>query len=406
MQHPSTERRRWRPESESDRERLRYSLNEVLSTSRFASSKRYPALLQYLVEKTLCGDIDSLKERTIGIDVFNRPPNYDTGSDTVVRYTAGEVRKRLTLYYHEDGAGSPIQIALPSGSYVPEFYVADSVAPEGTPPPVQLHEAASQAAIAVRSPSGSLWAIALGIGLCVALIAAATLWRQKSNSSRAVFDAFWNPLLANKTEQPILLCPGAVVFSPHQQTGVKAADTDQQDGMVSPETARAVSQLTDLLGLENAESEFRLSSEVSPEDLKAHSAILIGAYSNALTINMVSHLRYRFSSQPVQSIYDATEPSILWSRPRNWNNQPGNDYGLFARVKDQRTGHYTVVIAGLGRVGTEATTAFITSPELMKSLAGRLPAGWQTQNLEVVLRTEVRSSKATLTTVEAVWSGH
>jgi len=167
-----------------------------------------------------------------------------------------------------------------------------------------------------------------------------------------------------------------------------------------------VSQVTDLIGLKHAESEFHLSSEVSPKDLEAHSSILIGAYSNALTINMVSNLRYRFSSQPVQSIYDATEPSISWSRPRNWSNQPGNDYGLFARVKDQRTGHYTVVIAGLGRVGTEAATEFITSPELMKSLASRLPAGWQTQNIEVVLRTEVRSSKATLTTVEAVWAGH
>src|SRR5208282_2730410 len=46
---------------------------------------------------------------------------YDTNADTVVRYTAGEVRKRLMLFYHEEGRNSGIRISLPAGSYVPVF---------------------------------------------------------------------------------------------------------------------------------------------------------------------------------------------------------------------------------------------------------------------------------------------
>src|SRR6202012_5951026 len=83
--------------------------------------KRYPALLRYIVEKTLDGEADHLKERTLGVEVFARQSAYDTNADTVVPYTACEVRKRLSLYYHELGLKPAIQISLPAGSYVPEF---------------------------------------------------------------------------------------------------------------------------------------------------------------------------------------------------------------------------------------------------------------------------------------------
>jgi hypothetical protein len=107
--------------NKEDRDAVLRELKQVLASPQFSSSKRYPALLQYVVENTLEGKSDLLKERTLGVEVFDRPPTYDTNTDTVVRYTAGEVRKRLQLYYHEQGRNSQIRISLPAGSYVPEF---------------------------------------------------------------------------------------------------------------------------------------------------------------------------------------------------------------------------------------------------------------------------------------------
>ena len=83
------------PTSENDRQLVRKELAELLKTDYFANSKRYPALLLYVVEKTLEGRSEDLKERVLGIEVFQREPDYDTNSDTIVRVTAGEVRKRL-----------------------------------------------------------------------------------------------------------------------------------------------------------------------------------------------------------------------------------------------------------------------------------------------------------------------
>src|ERR1700761_4312440 len=111
----------WHPETKADREAVLMELREVLASPQFCNSKRYPALLRYVVEQTLAGQAENLKERTLGIEVFGRPATYDTSLDTVVRYTAGEIRKRLSLYYHEQGRDARIQIHLPAGSYVPEF---------------------------------------------------------------------------------------------------------------------------------------------------------------------------------------------------------------------------------------------------------------------------------------------
>jgi len=58
-------------------------LKKILASAHFSSSKRYPALLQYIVENTLEGKSDLLKERTLGVDVFDRPPAYDTNTDTL-----------------------------------------------------------------------------------------------------------------------------------------------------------------------------------------------------------------------------------------------------------------------------------------------------------------------------------
>jgi TolB-like protein len=101
---------------------VRDHLNEVIASRAFAGSKRTQDFLQLIVEHALEGDFDSLKERMIGAEMFGRPIGYDTGSDSVVRVKATEVRKRLVRFYFETKSKSAVRIELPSGSYVPRFH--------------------------------------------------------------------------------------------------------------------------------------------------------------------------------------------------------------------------------------------------------------------------------------------
>src|ERR1700691_3576237 len=81
------------------RELILHELELILESHLFRSSKRCQQFLRYSVQHVLDGELHHLKERLIGIAVFERPSSYDTGEDSIVRVTAKEVRSRLTQYY-------------------------------------------------------------------------------------------------------------------------------------------------------------------------------------------------------------------------------------------------------------------------------------------------------------------
>jgi hypothetical protein len=54
---------------------VREQLDRILASPVLRNSKRYPSFLKYIVERTLEGQGDSLKERTIAVEVFGRPPD-------------------------------------------------------------------------------------------------------------------------------------------------------------------------------------------------------------------------------------------------------------------------------------------------------------------------------------------
>src|SRR5204862_8314524 len=97
-------------------DRIREELERVLASHEFRASKRSQDFLRYVIENTLCGHADMLKERTIGIEVFGRSTSYEPSDDATVRVKAGEVRKRLGIYYSSEGARNPVRIELPSGT--------------------------------------------------------------------------------------------------------------------------------------------------------------------------------------------------------------------------------------------------------------------------------------------------
>lgn len=112
--------------SDEDLKALRKHLTEVVSGEAFRGSRRSTQFLLHVVDKAVAHQIDSLKERTIGVELFGRPADYDTGEDAIVRVTASEVRKRLLQHYGRFGAGSEFRVSLPAGGYTPEIYRDES----------------------------------------------------------------------------------------------------------------------------------------------------------------------------------------------------------------------------------------------------------------------------------------
>src|ERR1700733_1642437 len=129
-------------------EAVREELSRVLSCHEFRLSKRSQDFVRYVVEHTLSGREDMLKERTIGIEVFGRSTSYEPSDDATVRVKAGDVRKRLGLYYAEEGARNPVRIELPAGTYVPEFRWVETTPHVPTPAPLPQTAARSDLLVA------------------------------------------------------------------------------------------------------------------------------------------------------------------------------------------------------------------------------------------------------------------
>jgi hypothetical protein len=410
----------WHPETSHDREEILVELQEVLASPQFCNSKRYPALLRYVVETSLAGKADLLKERTLGVEVFHRPPDYDTNADTVVRYTAGEVRKRLSLYYHDHD--SRLQISLPAGSYVPEFLCAvdDPRERAGHPQhrtPVTslfadagtdmshtalsvvdtIHEVSTHSPAPKRTKIRWQW-----IGVAAVLLVLAGLgWRHRAISQQTPVDQFWAPVL--RGPGTTLICSGGVVFEPRNFSGVITAGKDIEYPFVSMQIAAAIGKVSGLLERRGATVQMQSCAPTPLTEMRERPVVLLGGYNNEWTLRLQSPLRYQFSPEPVESIIDREQPKVRWARDHTLPYSSADDYAIAVRFRNATTDSTVVVLAGLGRNGTEAAAQFVTSPHYMELLKEKVGNGALVdKNIEIVLKISVIEGKTGAPSIEAV----
>lgn len=84
-------------------------------------SKRRAQLLQYIIDQELSGEGEKLKAFTIATDVFGRGASFEASTDSIVRSEIGRLRDALKLFYAERANEGFAQIAIPKGTYRPEF---------------------------------------------------------------------------------------------------------------------------------------------------------------------------------------------------------------------------------------------------------------------------------------------
>ena len=96
-------------------------LDKICSSDEFSAKDKTCRLLRFLVDETLAGRGENLKQYTIGTTVFKRRKDFNSELDPVVRIQAGRLRRSLELYYAYEGKDDPIRITIPKGTYVPLF---------------------------------------------------------------------------------------------------------------------------------------------------------------------------------------------------------------------------------------------------------------------------------------------
>lgn len=98
---------------------IRRQLDRLLASRGFANAGRMSRFLKFIVERTLAGEGERLKEYVIGVEVFDRDTDYDPRIDAIVRVEAARLRTKLAEYYADEGRGDAIVLSLPKGGYAP-----------------------------------------------------------------------------------------------------------------------------------------------------------------------------------------------------------------------------------------------------------------------------------------------
>jgi len=371
-------------------ETVREELNRVLASHEFRTSKRSQEFLRYVVDHTLRGHADLLKERTIGVDVFGRPADYDPSEDATVRVKAGEVRKRLGLYYSDQGAHNPVRIELPSGAYVPEFRRADPLV-SPAPPPSEGTVAAPPEPLRPQ-PKQRLGPRMVAGAAMLCFLAAGVIW-VRTRPGNTPLDQFWAPVLTGNA--PLLMCAAYVpVYRVEPDSNLHPRPEDfvlLNDQFVGGGDLVAVSRLTAMLTRLRRPYRLKVGNDVSFQDLRTGPAVLVG----------YSYTRWREISREMRFFIDATRLPLgitdngkltSWSLPKlPPDRHTEEDYAIVSRVFHPDTHAMLVEVAGITQYGTDGGADLVTNPDLMAEALSDAPAGWQTKNLQLVLHVKVIS---------------
>jgi hypothetical protein len=364
---------------------IREQLDRILSSHEFRASRRSQEFLRHVVFHTLAGEADTLKERTIGIDLFGRAADYDPGEDATVRVKAGEVRKRLGLYYASEGARDSLRIELPSGSYVPVFRMWEPGEPVPLPSPPAPTEGR-------RISTKAIW-LSIG-GIAAAAILAFAGWKL-SRPSQTALEQFWEPVTKGST--PVSLCAAYVpVWSPddskRDRADLKVSDfTYLPDQYVGGGDLIAVARLAAMLTGMKRSYLVRVGNGVSFRDLRSSPSILVG----------YSYTQWKEISRQMRYFIDASQHPVMITdngKPTQWTlaNLPADrhtdeDYAIVSRLFHPDTRAMLVEISGVTQYGTDAAGELVTNGALLAEALREAPTGWQNKNLQLVLRVKVIS---------------
>jgi hypothetical protein len=425
----------------------------VVSGPHFARSPLLSKFLLFVVAEALEGRSGEITEHQIGVQVFDRPPDYRTLEDNIVRNYARQLRKRLAEHFAEEGALEPVRIDIPVGGYVPVFVPA-SEAHSGEGLHAASIDLASSVAAPVHPPEGALSAVAsaaappsrwkriVGFFLLAgvysaALVALTLFWSARSlprnshpvdqpvpepaqalwtalfsgpaNSYIVPSDAGFN-LLEDLARRPVPLAD--YIAGSYQELPLAGVDPHSASDLRSQELVPFVDLqiATALAHLRENNSQrvlIRFPRDLRLDDLKSANAVIIGSVgSNPWAAIAESNANFRIvdraGMQGAEIINLKPQPGENASYLSHWNEPAHETFAIIAFLPNLSGNGHLLILEGLDVAGTQAAAEMLLHPSAIEPILKRAtrPDG-SLRPFEVLLRSTSIESNATGTQVIA-----
>jgi hypothetical protein len=419
----------------------------VVAGPHFARSPLLSKFLLFVVAETLEGRGSEISEHQIGVQVFDRPADYRTLEDNIVRNYARQMRKRLAEHFADEGSAESWRIDIPVGGYVPVFVPAGEEAgsAEAKPSaaPLQAPAAKPAPAIAEQAPprrrNSRTAAFVLAVVIhSVALVTAtwflatyearrgwpaapppqqqesahvlwAAMFGGPANCYVVPSDAGFN-LLEDLSRRPVPLAQ--YIAGSYQNLPLGGVDAHSAEDLRSQ-------QLTPYVDLQIA-AEFARLAEVHPhhvslrfprdlrlDDLKSANAVIIGSVSsNPWAALAEASSNFRIADRPgmngAEIINLKPQAGEAPSYASHWNEPSHETFALISFLPNLSGNGNLLVLEGLDVAGTQAAAEMLLHPSAIDPILKRAtrPDG-SLRNFEVLLRSTSIESNATGTQVIA-----
>lgn len=358
-------------------------LGRILNSPELASSPQLSLLLRHVVETTLRGELDALKESAIALGVFRRPPDYDPKVDPIVRVEARRLRTKLDAYYAGRGRHDPVRIRLPKGGYVPVF--SEAVMPAQIMEPAAALPSAARRREIRRAPF-----VAMAAGLVVVMAVALALsmvFMAPQGQPPDLVEAFWAGML--RGPQSCVLVPadsGLVMLQNIEQRTIPlneymtGAYLDKADDVTAAPVVFGTRRYTSIVDLQfgvrlearavkhGGDVRVRYARDLRPDDIKGANLIFLGAktsnpwvelYEDQMTIRIVYD-----DAQKMARILNLSPQK--GEQPSYQTDGTGEVYGVITYHPNQHGSGQVLTIGGTTVAGTEAAADFVLNNDRIR----------------------------------------
>jgi hypothetical protein len=387
-------------------EDIRAQVGRLIRSKTFETSDVHRRLLQYLSEKSISGEADRLKEYTIGLEAFGKPPTYDPKHDSIVRLQAGRLRQKLEAYYQTEAAGDAVRVSMPKGAFKLNFepVVAQEHA-QGPPWNPRRTIVLLSTALAVAL----IWAVASTFGI-LRLHREAEVVAERWTPE---LESLWGPFL--QSPRPLMVCLGTPMFVRFPDFGLfrdpKVNDwqeIEQSERFVAARKAlggKGIFASYAYTGAGEASAAFLLSGLLSTRKrdvLLTRSNILSWEQVVDDDVVFVGPPKFNLQLQAAALAQDIVieaagirnqkpqpgEPVFLQDRLVPEKPSEGETHALISRTPGLSGVGELLVIAGNGSSDTLAAAEWLTEPLRARELVRRLrtPSGEIPRYFQVVVK--------------------
>jgi len=397
-------------------EAARAQVERIFQSKAFRSSDVLRHLLSYLVDASLSGTADDLKEYTVAVDALGKPSSYDPRQESAVRMQVGRLRQKLAEYYRTEGIDDPIVIDLPKGGFAVAFEPHKAVFE-----PIAL----SETPLAGWRRREILLAGALVLALVAGAIFATVFWKAGVRQGKTVaggsdvpltpeLQQLWQPILSSS--RPLVVCiatplsvlvpgfgfvrafgvndwedvPGSKGIAALKEA-VHASTVQPTFGYTGVGTATAALLLGEFFGARQKSVVVTRSNLLSLPELMEENVVFLGPLSGAREIRAL-RVDQEILLEPdgIRNLHPrAGEPAFIPEGPGAKGGAADLDtYALISRVPGLRGKGEILSLSGNQISSVMAGAQALTDPSVAKMLIAKMktPSGALPRYFQVVLR--------------------